>query len=132
LSNIYQIFWGIFCIRKFALKNEVISISFRKKQKPTLEKMTKVAVGIDLGTTFSCIAVYVEGKVEVLTDSDGNRTMPSIVAFTEDEIEVGQLAKENVEVAVGNRVYGKPFNNTVQQPKNLLNSGYIGSIWSER
>jgi molecular chaperone DnaK (HSP70) len=70
--------------------------------------MAKVAVGIDLGTTYSCIAAYVDGKVEVLTDSDANRTMPSVVAFIEDvEPEVGQTAQENYEVDVGNRVYGK-------------------------
>jgi molecular chaperone DnaK (HSP70) len=72
--------------------------------------MAKIAVGIDLGTTYSCIAAYVNGKVEVLSDFDGNRTMPSVVAFTETGEEVGQLAKENVFVEAGCRVYGKISN----------------------
>jgi heat shock protein 1/8 len=74
--------------------------------------MSKVAVGIDLGTTYSCIAAFTNMKVEVLTDSDGNRTMPSVVAFIEDgngnsAPEVGETARKNVDVDIGNRVYGK-------------------------
>jgi heat shock protein 1/8 len=69
--------------------------------------MAKVAVGIDLGTTYSCIAAYIGNKPEVLKDHDGNRTMPSVVAFTEFGTEVGQTAQENFDVNVGNRVYGK-------------------------
>jgi heat shock protein 1/8 len=69
--------------------------------------MAKIAVGIDLGTTYSCIAAYVKGKVEVLADFDGNRTMPSVVAFTENGEEVGQLAKDDIDVDAGSRVYGK-------------------------
>jgi hypothetical protein len=70
--------------------------------------MSKFAIGIDLGTTYSCIAAFIDGKVVVLTDSDGNRTMPSVVAFIEDgEPEVGETAQKNVDVDIGNRVYGK-------------------------
>jgi molecular chaperone DnaK (HSP70) len=69
--------------------------------------MEKTVVGIDLGTTYSCIAAYVDGKVEVLADYDGNKTIPSFVTFPENsEIQVGKLAKENVFVDSGSRVYG--------------------------
>jgi heat shock protein 1/8 len=68
----------------------------------------KIVAGIDLGTTFSCIAAYVNNKVEVLADYDGNKTVPSFVAFTgKDDIQVGKLAKENFRVEAGNRVYGE-------------------------
>jgi molecular chaperone DnaK (HSP70) len=68
----------------------------------------KIVAGIDLGTTFSCIAAYVNNKVEVLADYDGNKTVPSIVAFTgKDDIQVGKLAKKNFRVEAGNRVYGE-------------------------
>ncbi len=72
------------------------------------ENTKKIAAEIDLGTTFSCIACYVNNKVEVLTDYDGNRTIPSFVAFTgsENDVQVGKLAKENFRVDPGSRVYG--------------------------
>ena len=52
------------------------------------------AVGIDLGTTNSVVAVLEGGEPTVITNAEGNRTTPSIVAFKNTEVLVGELAKD--------------------------------------
>src|SRR6201997_4329092 len=83
--------------------------------------MAKV-IGIDLGTTNSCVAVMEGGKPRVIENSEGDRTTPSIVAFTKDnEVLVGQSAKrqavtnpENTLFAV-KRLIGRKFDDDVVQ-----------------
>ena len=63
-------------------------------------------IGIDLGTTNSCVAVMEGGKPKVIENAEGDRTTPSIVAFTgDDEILVGQPAKRQAVTNPDNTLY---------------------------
>lgn len=64
-----------------------------------------IAIGIDLGTTYSCCAVYMHGKVEVISNDQGGRTMESFVSFTDEERLIGPAAKNAAASNPTNTVY---------------------------
>lgn len=78
-------------------------------------------IGIDLGTTNSCVAIMEGGKPKVIENSEGNRTTPSIVAYKEGEVLVGQTAKRQAVTNPQNTLYaikrliGRKFKDDVVQ-----------------
>ena len=68
-------------------------------------KPTSTAIGIDLGTTFSCVAVWKDDGVQIIPNAEGNRTTPSYVAFSESERLIGDAAKNQASLNPSNTVY---------------------------
>ena len=82
--------------------------------------MAKI-IGIDLGTTNSCVAVMDGDSVKVIENAEGERTTPSVVAFTDDEVVVGSPAKRQAvtnpadTIFAVKRLIGRTFDEDVVQ-----------------
>ena len=97
--------------------------------------MAKV-IGIDLGTTNSVVAVMEGGKPEVITNSEGQRTTPSVVAYTKKgDLLVGQIAKRQAVINPENTFYsvkrfiGQKTNEVTEELRQVSYKILIWSFW---
>jgi len=116
--------------------------SIDKKSCFTKEKTMSKVIGIDLGTTNSCVAVIENGIPKIIENSEGARTTPSIVAYANDEILVGASAKRQSVTNPKNTIYaakrliGRKFTeNAVQKDIDLMPYKIVknenGDAWVE-
>lgn len=71
-----------------------------------MEEYDEIAIGIDLGTTYSCVGVWRHDRVEIIPNEHGNRTTPSCVAFTDTDHLVGNAAMIQAAVNPLNTIFG--------------------------
>ncbi|GAB1223484.1 hypothetical protein ENUP19_0149G0016 [Entamoeba nuttalli] len=70
-----------------------------------MSKYTGLGIGIDLGTTYSCVGIWQNDRVEIIANDQGNRTTPSYVGFTDTERLIGDAAKNQIGMNVKNTVF---------------------------
>ena len=102
-------------------------IVLAEEAKENKNKVEGPVIGIDLGTTYSCVGIFRNGSVEIIPNELGNRITPSVVAFTDEDRLVGEAAKNQAALNPKRTIYsvkrliGRRYNDKeVQMDKKLL------------
>eukprot|EP00434_Breviolum_minutum_P034898 symbB.v1.2.030892.t1/scaffold3526.1/size54696/1 len=105
----------------------------------TTSSIDEPVISIDLGTTYSCVGIYLNGRVDIIPNAQGNRITPSYVAFIDGERVIGEVAKEQATLSPTQtlrdvkRLMGRRFEDeTLQKDMKLLPYNIVNRLKKRR